>query len=110
MQRLKRGLAIIVLLVVTDLAVGALGHVPVWNRVYRVLSGAPAVHGSGRLLTYAGVFPTDEGYLEPYTQSDEGIQLFKARGTPLLPPWIFVPRSKESSFRYKRPKPFGALG
>lgn len=110
MRRLHKFLLVFVLLTAADLAVGALGHVPVWNRVYRVLAGAPAIHEHGRLLIYSGTFPTDEEYLEPYAESNEGVMLFKAKGTPAIPPWVFVPRNSGSSFRYKRPQPFGFMG
>lgn len=104
MRPVHKALVLLSLLVLADVTAGALGLVPVWNRTYRLLSGAPAVHVGGQLLIYSGRFPTSEEYLVPYTRSDKALQLYKARGTPELPPWVFVPRHGEPSFRYKRPR------
>lgn len=102
---LKYVLGGLALLAVTDAVLWARGYVPLVNRTYGLLSGAPAVHLNGRLLSYHGRFPTSPGYLKPWQASDEGYPLFMVvnpYGT--IPPWIYIPRMEAEAFRYKYPR------
>lgn len=102
---LKCALGGLALLAVADVMLWARGSVPLVNRAYRLISGAPAVHVNGSLLSYHGRFPTSPGYLKPWQPSDEGVPLYMVvnpYGT--VPPWIYIPRTEAEAFRYKYPR------
>jgi hypothetical protein len=81
------------------------GDLPMTNPLIRTLNGAPRIEIKGNTLIYStklSYVDYPKEYFVPFTESDEGIKLFKAKSIPdgMLPPWIFV--LKESFvFRYK---------
>lgn len=105
----KFGFIIVILILFTGLEVYLMysEKVPLSNRMYRVISGAPTVHLNHELLLYQGTFKTDKNYLVSYKKSDENIELYIASGIPaeMRPPWIFVPNGNDKSYRYSIPKP-----
>ncbi len=96
---------LVLLLGINDLILLSTSRVPLLNRAYRVLYGAPAVHIDGQLLMFSGAAPAAPEYLEPVTDSDEGIRLYRVRETPDGSQYLLVPRPGALSYRYQRPRP-----
>lgn len=82
------------------------GKVGVLNITQRVISGAPHVIVQGQTLSYQGKVHWEDmqNSIEEYSVSDEGNVLYKALGTPVPPPWIYVRKEKNEGFRYKIPQ------
>ncbi|WP_342552341.1 hypothetical protein [Paenibacillus sp. FSL R7-0652] len=79
------------------------------NTAYRFISGAPQITTQGQILSYQGKIQREDrmdilNSLESYSTSDDGTTLYKAIGTPVPPPWIYVIQEKDTVFRYKHPK------
>lgn len=85
-------------------------RVPLTNQIYRVVSGAPAVHLNGKLLYYHGTLEMDHNHLVLYKQSDEYIDLYIVREVPegMRPPWVHVLKKDNLSYRYSFPNPPGS--
>jgi hypothetical protein len=82
------------------------GRVPVTNQAWRILAGAPAVHARGHLLMYSGAVPVTDQGIVPLAVSNEGLALYKAKGTPDWYAWVFVPRTGgRPAWRYRWPRP-----
>jgi hypothetical protein len=97
-------LAVVLALAALDGALWYRGGVPITNQAWQVLAGAPAVHVRGQSLVYSGTFPVNDEGIVPLAVSDEGLALYKARGTPDWYAWIFIPRTGgRPAWRYKRP-------
>lgn len=76
------------------------------NATYRFISGAPHIRTQGQTLSYQGRMRTEDipDSIEPYATSDDGTTLYKAFGTPVPPPWIYVKHENDIIFRYKYPR------
>ncbi|SCX88990.1 hypothetical protein SAMN05720606_101355 [Paenibacillus polysaccharolyticus] len=76
------------------------------NTSYRFISGAPHISTQGQTLSYQGKMHGEDflDNLEPYSTSDDGTTLYKAFGTPVPPPWIYVKYENNTVFRYKYPR------
>lgn len=96
----------VVLLILLEITVWSRGDITLTNHIYRFVSRAPEIHINGQMLSYGGTFDESKDYFVPYTMSDEGVQLYKAKSIPELqkPPWIFVIRDHQPVYRYKFPK------
>jgi hypothetical protein len=75
------------------------------NTSYRFISGAPQISTQGQTLSYQGRIDAEDilGGIEAYSTSDDGTTLYKAFGTPVPPPWIYVKYENNTIFRYKYP-------
>ncbi|WP_440111671.1 hypothetical protein [Paenibacillus sp. QZ-Y1] len=109
-MRKKRWIVSIVILIsillISELAIWCSGKVGVLNITQRVISGAPHVVVQGQTLSYQGKVNWEDfqSIVEQYSISDEGTVLYKAKGTPVPPPWIYVKKENHQGFRYKLPK------
>ncbi|MGQ8872577.1 hypothetical protein [Paenibacillus sp. TSA_86.1] len=76
------------------------------NTSYRFISGATHISTQGQTLSYQGRMQGDDilDSIEAYSFSDEGTTLYKAFGTPIPPPWIYVKHENNTVFRYKYPR------
>ncbi|MBM6387594.1 MAG: hypothetical protein JSY10_27030 [Paenibacillus sp.] len=75
------------------------------NTVSRMISDAPVIEIQGKRLSYQGTVSFEDTHsLEQYASSDEGNALYKAIGTPVPPPWIYVKKDGNDFFRYKIPQ------
>jgi len=76
------------------------------NTSYRFISGAPHISTQGKTLSYQGRMQVEDfqDNIEPYSTSDDGTTLYKAFGTPVPPPWIYVKHENNTVFRYKYPR------
>ncbi|MEO2211379.1 hypothetical protein ABGV40_11100 [Paenibacillus amylolyticus] len=109
-MRKKRWIVSIVMLIIilfmSELMMLSSGKVGVLNITQRVISGAPHVIVQGQTLSYQGKVNWDDmqSSIEEYSISDEGTVLYKAKGTPVPPPWIYVRNGNHQGFRYKIPQ------
>ncbi|MDR6718449.1 hypothetical protein [Paenibacillus sp. 2003] len=109
-MRKKRWIMSIVILIIilfmSELMMLFSGKVGVLNITQRVISGAPHVIVQGQTLSYQGKVHWEDmqNSIEEYSVSDEGNVLYKALGTPVPPPWIYVRKEKNEGFRYKVPR------
>ncbi|MFC9709260.1 hypothetical protein ACFTRD_14020 [Paenibacillus sp. NPDC056933] len=108
-MRKKRWIVSIVILVsillLSELVMNSKEKVGILNTTKRVIAGAPHVIVQGQTLSYQGKINfNDIQSVERYSTSDEGTALYKAIGTPVPPPWIYVRKENTTFFRYKLPK------
>lgn len=109
-MRIKRLLIIsftilVGLLLLSELFIWSSGRIGLINTANRIISSAPNVEILGKRLSYQGTVSFEDTHsLERYTLSDEGTALYKAKGTPVLPPWIYVKKDGNNFFRYKIPQ------
>ncbi|WP_433746109.1 hypothetical protein [Paenibacillus amylolyticus] len=109
-MRKKRWIVSIVILIIilfmSELMMLSSGKVGVLNITQRVISGAPHVIVQGQTLSYQGKVHWEDvqNSMEEYSVSDEGTILYKAKGTPVPPPWIYVRKENNQGFRYKVPR------
>lgn len=96
------GLAV---LLAADILLIASSCVPISNQIYRMTAGAPTVHVREHLLMYQARTQESAEFLEPYGMSDEGLPLFKVKGTPATPPFLFLHDSGVRYHKYKFAKP-----
>ncbi|WP_405153609.1 hypothetical protein [Paenibacillus sp. FSL K6-0108] len=102
---IKSIIILIIILFMSELVMLFSGKVGVLNTMRRVTSGAPHVVLKGQTLSYQGKVNFDDiQSVEGYSTSDEGAVLYKAKGTPISPPWIYVRKENTTFFRYKLPK------
>ncbi|WP_264928477.1 hypothetical protein [Paenibacillus sp. LS1] len=108
MMRKKRILigifTLVGLLLLSELFLWSSGRVGLFNTANRIFSGAPNVEVQGNKLSYQGTVHSSPSDLDEYASSDEGEVLYKAKGTPLNPPWIYVKKDSNTFFRYKTPQ------
>ncbi|MDQ0724900.1 hypothetical protein QF049_006161 [Paenibacillus sp. W4I10] len=97
---------LIIILFMSELMMLSSGKVGVLNITRRVISGAPHVIVQGQTLSYQGKVHWEDmqSSIEEYSVSDEGTVLYKALGTPVPPPWIYVRNGNHQGFRYKIPQ------
>ncbi|SEO81538.1 hypothetical protein [Paenibacillus sp. OK076] len=108
-MRKRRWIVSIVILVsillLNELVMNSKGKVGILNTTKRVIAGAPHVIVQGQTLSYQGKINfNDIQSVEGYSTSDEGTALYKAIGTPVPPPWIYVRKEDTTFFRYKLPQ------
>ncbi|MHA7582404.1 hypothetical protein ACX12E_18755 [Paenibacillus vandeheii] len=102
---IKSIVILIVILFMSELVMLFSGKVGVLNTTKRVIAGAPHVMVQGQTLSYQGKINFEDiQSVEGYSTSDEGTVLYKAIGTPVPPPWIYVRKENTTFFRYKLPK------
>lgn len=92
------------LLLLSELFIWSSGRIGLINTVSRMISDAPDIEIQGKRLSYQGTVSFEDHSLEQYTSSDEGKALYKAKGTPIPPPWIYVKKDGNHFFRYKIPQ------
>ncbi|MBL0388562.1 hypothetical protein JJB07_18315 [Tumebacillus sp. ITR2] len=102
-------LTLLVVLVATDLTLWWNAKVPLSDRLYRVVSGAPEIHLDGALLYYEGRL--DNSAVVEYRPSDEGLYLYKSFDIPdgQVPPYYYkLGMDNFVGFKYsKMHRPFG---
>ncbi|OPG94396.1 hypothetical protein B2I21_30885 [Chryseobacterium mucoviscidosis] len=102
---IKSIVILIVILFMSELVMLFSGKVGVLNTTKRVIAGAPHVIVQGQTLSYQGKINFEDiQSVEGYSTSDEGTALYKAIGTPVPPPWIYVRKENTTFFRYKLPQ------
>jgi len=96
---------LIIILFISECVMLSSEKVGVLNITQRVISGAPHVVVQGQTLSYQGKVKWEDiqNSIEVYSVSDEGTILYKALGTPVPPPWIYVRKENQQGFRYKFP-------
>lgn len=106
-KRLMLAGILLILLVggLTEVLLLAGSRVTLSNRAHRLIARAPAVHVNGQLLVYHGHVPVDAASLEAYKTSDEGYELWKAKGTPETPPFMFLKGADAGYFKYSKASP-----
>lgn len=93
------------LLLLSELFIWSSGRIGLINTVSRMISNAPDIEIQSKRLSYQGtVSSVDTHHLEQYASSDEGTALYKAKGTPIPPPRIYVRKDGNHFFRYKIPQ------
>lgn len=103
-KRILIGICTVVgLLLLSEIILWSSGRVGLINTANRFISGAPNVEIQGKRLSYQGTIQSSLSNLDEYTSSDEGEALYKAKGTPPNPPWIYVKKDSNTFFRYKIP-------
>ena len=108
-MRKKRGFIICIILVslllLSELFIWSSGRIGLFNTANRIISCAPDVEIQGKRLSYQGTVSFEDNHsLEKYASSDDGQVLYKAKGTPVLPPWIYVKKDGKIFYRYKIPQ------
>ncbi|MCP1186048.1 hypothetical protein [Paenibacillus sp. 1781tsa1] len=109
-MRKKRWIVSIVILIIilfmSEFVMLYSGKVGVLNITQRVISGAPHVIVQGQTLSYQGKIHWEEiqSSIEEYSLSDEGTVLYKAQGTPVPPPWVYVRKENNQGYRYMVPQ------
>ncbi|MDN4599640.1 hypothetical protein P5G61_00245 [Paenibacillus sp. F6_3S_P_1C] len=102
---IKSIVILIVILFMSELVMLFSGKVGILNTTKRVIAGAPHVMVQGQTLSYQGKINFEDiQSVEGYSTSDEGAVLYKAKGTPIPPPWIYVRKENTTFFRYKLPQ------
>jgi len=91
------------ILLLSEIILWTSGKVGLINMANRIISGAPNIEIEGKRLSYQGTIHSSLSDLDEYTSSDEGEALYKAKGTPPNPPWIYVKKDSNTFFRYKIP-------
>ncbi|WP_072734659.1 hypothetical protein [Paenibacillus sp. ov031] len=108
MMRKKRILigifTLVGLLLLSELFLWSSGRVGLLNTTNRIISGAPNIEVQGKRLSYQGTVHSSPSDLDEYASSDIGEALYKAKGTPPNPPWIYVRKDSNTFFRYKTPQ------
>src|SRR5688572_8852096 len=105
-RRMVTFVIVLLLFIATETILLSNEQVTITNHLYRIVSGAPTVHLDGKLLYYNGTFEASPDYFEPFRNSDEGIELYKAGGIPNemnVPPWVYISRDDASAYRYSYP-------
>lgn len=92
------------LLLLSELFLWSSGRVGLFNTTNRIISGAPNIEVQGIRLSYQGTIFSSPSDLDEYASSDTGEALYKAKGTPPNPPWIYVKKDSNTFFRYKTPQ------
>ncbi|MGF9698542.1 MULTISPECIES: hypothetical protein [Paenibacillus] len=93
------------LLLLSELVIWSSGRIGLINTTSRIISNAPDIEIQGKRLSYQGTVSfEDNQHLEKYASSDDGEVLYKATGTPVQPPWIYVEKDGNTFFRYKIPQ------
>lgn len=109
-MRKKRWIVSIVILIIilfmSEFVMLYSGKIGVLNTTQRIISGAPHVIVQGQTLSYQGKvnWKDIQNSIEKYFLSDEGTVLYKALGTPVPPPWIYVRKGNHQAFRYMVPQ------
>ncbi|WP_458123679.1 hypothetical protein [Paenibacillus sp. Z3-2] len=109
-MRKKRWIVSIVILIIilfmSEFVMLSSGKVGVLNTTQRIISGAPHVIVQGLTLSYQGKvnWQDIQSSIEEYSISDDGTVLYKALGTLVPPPWIYVRKENHQGFRYKLPQ------
>ncbi|CAI6077537.1 hypothetical protein PAECIP112173_02488 [Paenibacillus sp. JJ-100] len=97
-------LIFIIILPLSEFMLLSSEKVGILNTTYRFMSGALPIRTQGQTLSYHGKMQAaDIPDIVAYSTSDEGTTLYKAIGTPVPPPWIYVKNENHTVFRYTYP-------
>ncbi|MET3940453.1 hypothetical protein ABIC22_003265 [Paenibacillus sp. PvP094] len=103
--RFMLSIILVGLLLLSELFIWSSGRIGLINTVSRMISDAPDIAIQGKRLSYQGTVSFEDTLsFEQYASSDEGKALYKAKGTPIPPPWIYVKKDENHFFRYKVPQ------
>lgn len=97
-------ITLFILLILTETTIWLSGKIGIINHSIRVMEGAPIVKVNGQTLSYQGTVIINSNEIVEYKLSDDNTKLFKAKGTPDNPPWVFLYKEGDNYYRYKFPK------